>query len=173
MGMLLRIAGIQEESTVDGPGFRLAVFTQGCPHNCPGCHNPETHPFDGGELIDTDRLLEMLVENPLYKGVTFSGGEPFCQPEPLTHLAVQVHERGRNVVCYTGYTLEQLLDDKRPSVRGLLEQIDILVDGPYVESQRNLTLQFRGSANQRLIDLPQTLACGHIRLWIDPYYTEE
>jgi len=173
MGMLLRVAGIENESIVDGPGFRLAVFAQGCPHHCPGCHNPQTHPFEGGELMDIDRLVDMLAQNPMLQGITLSGGEPFCQPEPMAQLAAKVHRLGRNVVCYTGYTLEQLLKMDDPSVGELLRQIDILVDGPYIEQQRDLTLQFRGSANQRLIDLPATLASGEIRLWHDPYYTED
>ena len=168
--MELRIAGIENESIVDGPGFRLAVFAQGCPHHCPGCHNPQTHPFEGGQLMDTDDLLAMLDANPLLKGITLSGGEPFCQPEPMTELARETHGRGKDVVCFTGYTLEQLLAMDSDAVRGLLEQIDILIDGPYIEAQRDLTLLFRGSANQRLIDLPATLASGEIKLWHDPYW---
>ena len=168
--MELRISGIQNDSIVDGPGFRLAVFTQGCPHHCPGCHNPQTHSFEGGTLMDTDQLLEMLDGNPLLRGMTFSGGEPFCQPAPLALLAAQVHERGKDVVCYTGYTLDQLLTMPDPHIRALLEQVDILVDGPYIQEQRDLTLQFRGSSNQRLIDLPATLAGEEIRLWVDPYW---
>lgn len=171
--MELRLSGIQNESVVDGPGFRLAIFTQGCPHHCPGCHNPQTHPFEGGTLMDTDRLLDMLDRNPLLRGVTFSGGEPFCQPEPLALLAKQVHQRGKDVVCFTGYTLEQLLDMDNPHVRALLEQVDILIDGPYIQEQRDLTLQFRGSANQRLIDLPATLAGGEVTLWRDPNWDGE
>ncbi|MBE6765867.1 MAG: anaerobic ribonucleoside-triphosphate reductase activating protein [Ruminococcaceae bacterium] len=169
MGMTLRIAGIQEDSIVDGPGFRLAVFTQGCPHHCPGCHNPQTHPFDGGEFIDTDELLEKLSRNRLAKGITFSGGEPFCQPEPLAHLARQVHSIGKDVVCFTGFTLEQLQKMDDPHVHELLGLVDILIDGPYVEAERDLTLKFRGSANQRVIDLPETLKRGGICLWHDPY----
>lgn len=173
MGMELRVAGIQNESIVDGPGFRLAVFAQGCPHHCPGCHNPQTHPFEGGELMDTDQLLDILDSNPLLKGITLSGGEPFCQPEAMAELARQAHQRGKDVVCFTGYTLEQLLDTKDDAIRALLEQIDILIDGPYIEAQRDLTLLFRGSANQRLIDLPATLESGTICLWKDPYWDEE
>ncbi len=170
MGAQLRIAGIENESIVDGPGFRLAVFAQGCPHHCPGCHNPQTHPFEGGKLVDTDQLLDMLTANPLLSGITLSGGEPFCQPEAFALLAQQTHEKGKHVMCYTGYTLDQLLASEDTAIRSLLEHIDILVDGPYLEAQRDLTLQFRGSANQRLIDLPATLRSGEVILWKDPYW---
>lgn len=173
MGKILSIAGIQNDSVVDGPGFRLTVFTQGCPHKCPGCHNPQTHPFEGGSDMDTDEIFEMIKQNPLLRGVTLSGGEPFCQPEPLAQLAKQVHGIGKDVVCFTGYTLEQLLEKDNPFVKELLEQIDILIDGPYIEQQRNLSLLFRGSENQRLIDLPETLKSGSIKLWSDGYYEEE
>lgn len=171
--MELRIAGIESESIVDGPGFRLAVFAQGCPHHCPGCHNPQTHPFEGGQIMYTDELLAMLDKNPLLRGVTLSGGEPFCQPEAMAQLARQTHQRGKDVVCFTGYTLEQLLEMDDSNIRALLEQVDILIDGPYIEEQRDLTLLFRGSSNQRLIDLPKTLADGQIHLWRDPYWDGE
>lgn len=171
--MELRIAGIEPESIVDGPGFRLAVFAQGCPHHCPGCHNPQTHPFEGGKIMYTDELLAMLDKNPLLRGVTLSGGEPFCQPEAMAQLARQTHQRGKDVVCFTGYTLEQLLEMDDSNIRALLEQVDILIDGPYIEEQRDLTLLFRGSSNQRLIDLPKTLADGQIHLWRDPYWDGE
>lgn len=94
MNTLLRIAGVEEESIVDGPGFRYAIFTQGCPHHCPGCQNPQTHPFDGGRPVDIGELFAAVCEDPLLKGVTFSGGEPFCQPAPLAELARRVHARG-------------------------------------------------------------------------------
>ncbi|MGN1014999.1 MAG: anaerobic ribonucleoside-triphosphate reductase activating protein [Butyricicoccus sp.] len=160
----LRIAGIIDESIVDGPGIRFVIFTQGCPHHCEGCHNPQTHPFDGGEQMDTQELLERMRINPLLSGVTFSGGEPFCQPEPLTELAKQLHGMGKTVMAYSGYTFEQLrdADDSR---RALLEQCDILVDGPFVLSLRDTLLRFRGSSNQRLIDVPNSLASGEVVLW--------
>ena len=104
----LRISGIVEESIVDGPGLRYVVFTQGCPHHCPGCHNPQTHDFDGGEFRDTDDILRQFMENPLLSGITFSGGEPFVQAEPLCHLADAVHAAGKNVYAYSGYTCEEL-----------------------------------------------------------------
>lgn len=167
MGEKIQVAGLQDDSIVDGPGFRFVVFTQGCPHRCPGCHNPQTHPFEGGETADTDEILERIRSNPLLKGVTFSGGEPFCQPGPLAHLARQVHAMGRDVACYTGYTLEQLLEKQEgdPQIRALLEQVDLLIDGPFLQEQKDLTLLFRGSANQRLIRLQPTLETGRVVLW--------
>lgn len=154
----LRIAGVVAESIVDGPGFRYVIFTQGCPHRCPGCQNPQTHAFDGGTDIDTAVLLGEILHDPLLAGVTFSGGEPFCQPEPLITLAEQIRAHDLTVMAYSGYTFEQLLRHENPEVHRLLALCDVLVDGRYEESQRDLTLRFRGSRNQRLIDVPRSLA---------------
>lgn len=150
----LRVSGIVEESVVDGPGVRFVVFTQGCEHHCPGCHNPHTHALDGGTMMETDAILARFDEDPLLSGITFSGGEPFLQPEPLAVLAEAVHARGKEVMIYSGFTFEQLLDrgEREPAVRRLLDQADWLVDGPYVASRRNLELDFRGSDNQRLLN---------------------
>lgn len=147
---------------MDGKGIRYVIFTQGCPHHCPGCHNPQTHDFAGGYLADTDKLLDELRQNPLLKGVTFSGGEPFCQPAPLAELAEKIHALGLDVTVYSGFTYEQLVDKRDPAVDALLRQADVLVDGRYEEDQRDLTLRFRGSSNQRVIDLNRTRAEGHI-----------
>lgn len=154
MSHTLRIAGLEEESIVDGPGLRLAVFVQGCTHNCPGCHNPQTHPLDGGRLMEAEEILRIFLADPLLSGITFSGGEPFLQPEPLVWLARKVHEAHKNVVAYSGYTCEELLEkgEKDPHVAELLEETDYLVDGPYVERLRDLELEFRGSSNQRFLD---------------------
>lgn len=148
-----RICGIVEESIVDGPGLRYVVFAQGCTRACPGCHNPQTHPLDGGSWMETDDLLAQFRENPLLAGMTISGGEPFLQAGPLAALAEGVHAAGRTVMIYTGHLFEELLDmaDKDPAVRRLLDAADILVDGPYVEAERDLELEFRGSANQRVL----------------------
>ena len=150
----LRVSGIVEESVVDGPGVRFVVFTQGCEHHCPDCHNSHTHALDGGTMMPTDAILARFDEDPLLSGITFSGGEPFLQPEALADLAEAVHARGKDVMVYSGFTFEQLLEQEGqdPAVRRLLEQADILVDGPYVESRRNLELEFRGSDNQRLLN---------------------
>jgi len=153
MACELRIAGIEPESVVDGEGIRYVVFVQGCPHRCPGCHNPETHPFDGGRVADIQELFEEIRENPLLKGVTFSGGEPFCQPKPLAELARLVHGIGKDVTTYTGYLYEELLNMQDPDVANLLAQTDTLIDGPFILAERDLTLPFRGSRNQRIIQL--------------------
>ncbi|MBB5263222.1 anaerobic ribonucleoside-triphosphate reductase activating protein [Catenibacillus scindens] len=155
MGFKLKISGIIDESIVDGPGLRFTVFTQGCPHRCQGCHNPQTHDFDGGSWMDTDEIMARFDEDPLLAGMTFSGGEPFCQPEPLWELARQVKARGKNIVIYSGYTFDQLKEMavKDEWVEKLLRMCDLLVDGPYVEGLRDLDLLFRGSSNQRILDI--------------------
>ena len=151
--MKIRIAGITEDSIVDGPGLRLTVFVQGCPHNCKGCHNPETHRFDGGQLMDTSDIIAKMDANPLLDGITLSGGEPFRQVSGCIELAMAAHVRGLNVWCYTGYTVEAIMQGRNPGMRKLLKHIDVLVDGPYIESHRTLELPWRGSTNQRIITL--------------------
>ena len=158
----LRISGIIRESVVDGPGIRFVVFTQGCPHHCPGCHNPVTHPFEGGKIVETERILTEIDKNPLLKGVTLSGGEPFCQPEPLAELAKGIHARGMDVMTYSGYTFEQLLEkgETESGISALLEETDILVDGRFIEAEKSLLLKFRGSKNQRILDIKESLKRG-------------
>ncbi len=158
----LRISGIVRESVVDGPGIRFVVFTQGCPHHCPGCHNPGTHPFDGGKLVETGQILAEIDKNPLLKGVTLSGGEPFCQPGPLAELAREAHRRGLDVITYSGYTLEQLLEKEgeEPDIGAFLRETDFLVDGRFLEAEKSLLLKFRGSKNQRILDVKESLARG-------------
>ncbi|MDY6267467.1 MAG: anaerobic ribonucleoside-triphosphate reductase activating protein [Selenomonadaceae bacterium] len=164
--MRLQIAGIVDDSIVDGDGCRLTVFVQGCPRACPGCQNPETQPMAGGRTIDTAAILQQMAENPILSGITFSGGEPFLQPAPLADLARVVHQRGLDVWSYTGFTLEELLEraEKDKATRALLKELDVLVDGPYEEAQRDLTLHFRGSRNQRVIDMKKTRKAGRIVL---------
>ncbi|MGI6174073.1 MAG: anaerobic ribonucleoside-triphosphate reductase activating protein [Christensenellales bacterium] len=156
--MLIRIAGTVNDSIVDGAGFRYAVFTQGCAHHCPGCHNPETQPFDGGKVVDTDDLIREFSENPLLDGITLSGGEPFEQPEPCAVLCDAAHEIGLSVWAYSGYTFEQLMEDDKK--KKLLEKTDILIDGPFILAERTLEARFRGSRNQRAIDVKQSLKEG-------------
>ncbi|WP_313757340.1 anaerobic ribonucleoside-triphosphate reductase activating protein [Tissierella sp.] len=151
----IRIAGIEEESIVDGPGIRLVVFTQGCSHNCIGCHNPETHSFYGGKLIDIDDIVNMIIQNPLLDGITLSGGEPFEQATECSILAEKVKNMGLNVVTYTGYTFEEIL--RNDKFRELLLQTDILIDGKFDISKKSMMLQFRGSTNQRIIDVKKYL----------------
>lgn len=162
----IRIAGVVRESIVDGPGLRFTVFCQGCPHHCEGCHNMATHDFSGGYDCEISRILEAIDENPLLDGVTFSGGEPMCQPEAFYNLAVQVKERGLNIVTYTGFTYEELITmgESNIGVKKLMGLTDILVDGRFILEERDLTLPFRGSANQRLIDMNLTRELGKLTL---------
>lgn len=165
---LLRVAGTVGESIVDGPGIRYVIFTQGCPHHCPGCHNPETHDFAAGQEVDTDTLLADIRRNPLVAGVTFSGGEPFAQAEALLSLAKALRGDGRHLMAYTGYTFEELLELPEAAVEALLRTLDILVDGRFVQAQRSLDLRFRGSANQRVLDVPRSLEEG-AAVWAEGY----
>jgi len=160
--MHIRLAGLVPESYVDGPGIRFTIFVQGCPHNCEGCHNPETHDFGGGRVADTDRIYNKIKQFPLVKGVTYSGGEPFCQPEPLAELGEKLKADGYHLMSYSGWTFEQLLakSEREPQVKRLLGLLDVLVDGRFVLAERTLELHYRGSRNQRLIDVPKSLEKG-------------
>ncbi len=156
----LRLAGVIRESIVDGPGLRMTIFTQGCPHNCEGCHNPQTHDFKGGYISHPENILKAIDEDPLLRGVTFSGGEPFMQPEALAQLAEEIHKRGLDVLTYTGFTFEQIIDSGDDRKLALLKQTDYLVDGKFVLALRSLELHFRGSSNQRIIDVKRSLEEG-------------
>lgn len=158
----LKIAGVIDESIVDGPGIRYVVFVQGCPHRCEGCHNPQTHDFEGGTEADIEKILAEIDADPMISGVTFSGGEPFCQAQQLCELADQVKLRKKNLMIYSGYTYEQLVEMSKEDagVKHLLETADRLIDGPFVLAERDLELSFRGSRNQRYIDLAATRAAG-------------
>lgn len=163
--MDIRLAGIEPESIVDGPGYRLAVFVQGCPHGCPGCHNPGTHDPAGGYLSDTAEIIGKLGKDPLVRGVTLTGGEPMMQPAALCEIAEAAHKNGLNVWCYTGYTLEALKRENDPERMRLLAQVDVLVDGPYIARERSLDLLYCGSKNQRLIDMNRTRGAGKVCLF--------
>ena len=154
-GEELILAGITEDSIVDGPGIRTTFYCQGCPHHCPGCHNPETWSFEGGYDCEIDKIINAMDENPLLDGITLSGGDPLYQPEASYSLASRVKEKGLNVVVFTGYTYEELMELQKedPWVGKLLEVTDILIDGRYEKDLRDLTLLFRGSQNQRVIDM--------------------
>lgn len=158
--MKIRIADIVQDSIVDGPGIRLTVFTQGCPHHCKGCHNPGTWDYDGGKLVDTDEIIAMMDANPLLDGITLSGGEPLLHTADCLTLAKAAKKRKLNVWLYTGYTWE--IASQVSTVQALLRYVDVLVDGPYIESQRTLELPWRGSRNQRLIDVQASLKTGHV-----------
>lgn len=153
----IRIAGVVRESIVDGPGLRFVVFAQGCPHHCKGCHNQSTHDFNGGYECDISKIINEIDKNPLISGVTFSGGEPFCQAGEFCELAQEIKSRGLDIIAYSGYTFEDLMEKSKEdeSVKGLLKIIDHLVDGPFIQEERDLTLDFRGSRNQRFLDMKE------------------
>ena len=150
--MLIRVAGLVPESFVDGDGIRFAIFMQGCLRNCEGCHNPDTHALDGGQLIDTQEIIAAIKKNSLLDGITLTGGEPLLQVAAANELALAAKSFGLNVWCYTGYIFEELPAEAAP----LLKNVDVLIDGPFIESQRDLNLQFRGSRNQRIIDVKKS-----------------
>ena len=158
--LTIRIADIVQDSIVDGPGIRMVIFTQGCPHHCAGCHNPHTHDPDGGRVVNVDDVVDQMRGNPLLDGITFSGGEPFEQKAEVMYIANAAHRLGLNVWCYTGWTWEEIMRD--PRKRGLLAYIDVLVDGRFVFAQRSLSLKWRGSANQRVIDVTESLFNGQV-----------
>lgn len=158
--MKIRLASsIQIDSIVDGPGVRAVIWTQGCPHKCPGCHNPITHSMKDGYLEDINNLKDELSNMEGQTGITFSGGDPMVQPEACLELAKHCKSLGLNIWCYTGYTYEQLLDMsvKNPNIKYLLDEIDVLVDGKFILEDKSLTLKYKGSKNQRIIDMPKTL----------------
>ncbi len=163
---ILRIAGIENDSIVDGPGIRMTIFVQGCPHACEGCHNPQTWDFHGGMDMSIDAIMARVCSNPLLDGVTFSGGEPFCQAKKLARLGKLIKEKGLNIITYTGYTYEELTDQANDhnGFSELLGITDILIDGKFILAQKDLTLKFRGSANQRIIDVRKTREEGKIVL---------
>lgn len=168
--MRISLSGVTGDSIVDGPGLRLTIFTQGCLHHCPGCHNPQTHDPEGGSWADTEDILAAAAENPLLDGITLSGGDPFLQPVPCLALAEGAHKIGLNVWTYTGYTWEALWEENAPEKIALLKETDVLVDGPFLLAERSLELQFCGSRNQRLIDVKKSLAEGKVVLWEKPKY---
>ncbi len=152
---MLSILQILEDTTVDGPGFRTAIYAAGCPNACPGCHNPESWDIRHGHPMSTEEILNKVLEDP-FADVTFSGGDPMFQPEGFAELAQAIKEKShKNIWCYTGYTFEQLLAN--PRQRRLLQHIDVLVDGRFRQELRDESLHFRGSSNQRLIDVPASL----------------
>ena len=168
--MKIQIAGTVNDSIVDGPGLRYAIFVQGCSHRCPGCHNPETHDPHGGHEEETDNLIARMKKNPLLSGITLSGGEPMEQPVPCLELAKAAHENRLNVWCYTGYTWEELIRQNHSDRMALLNQVDVLVDGPFLKDQKSLELNYCGSKNQRLINVPASLKEGKAVLWTPPVW---
>lgn len=160
--MKIKVSSVINDSIVDGPGIRLAVFTQGCSHKCPSCHNPQTHDINGGKETTTERIVEIMSQNPLLDGVTLTGGDPFVQPKECSEIAKSAHKLGLNVWTYTGYTYEELLKSGNPEFVRLLNNTDVLIDGRFLINQRSLELKFRGSKNQRVIDMNKTRETGCI-----------
>lgn len=154
--MVINLAGLIEESIVDGPGFRMSVFTQGCPFHCPGCHNPETWSFEGGKKYTVDDLRKIWRANPLIEGITLSGGEPTAQKEAVLQIIKAANEDGLNAIMYSGHTLEELVALNDLTINEILEKIILLIDGRFILEQRTLNLPFRGSKNQRVIDMIET-----------------
>lgn len=159
---MLYILDIVEDTTVDGPGFRTSVYCAGCPNRCAGCHNPQSWDITNGRPMSTSDILDIILADP-FADVTFSGGDPMFQPEGFTELAVAIKSNSdKNIWCFTGFLYENLL--KNSAQKELLQHIDVLVDGPFVEALRDEQLRFRGSSNQRVIDVPRSLACGEVVL---------
>ncbi len=160
---MIRILNILHDTTVDGPGFRTSIYCAGCGHHCPGCHNPQSWDFEAGRGMTVDELMQEIMSDP-FADVTFSGGDPFYQAEAFARLARRIKAETRKTIwAYTGFLYENLLQN--PAHRNLLEQLDVLVDGPFIQSLRGEDLLFRGSSNQRLIDVPASLRAGEVVLW--------
>ena len=160
----VRLSGIAYESLVNGPGMRRVFFAQGCRHNCKGCFNPDTHDFNGGENRNMDELIEAVLENPMLRGVTFSGGDPWEQADKFAYMAKVFKENKLSVWSYTGYTYEYILEhkDERNGWNELLNNIDVLVDGRFEEENMEEGLKFRGSSNQRIIDVKESIKQGNV-----------
>lgn len=165
--MKIRLASpLQIDSIVDGAGIRTVVWTQGCGHACPGCHNPETHSFDAGQLYDIEEIKRQIDELQNQDGITFSGGDPMYQPEACNEIAKYAKEKGLNIWCYTGFTFEKLIEKAKcdPTYLEFLKNIDVLIDGPFILNKKSLNVIFRGSTNQRLIDVQKSLENNKIEL---------
>lgn len=167
MNKNIRLSGIAYESLVNGPGMRRVFFSQGCKHNCKGCFNPETHDFNGGEEKNMDELIKDVLEEPFLKGVTFSGGDPFEQADEFAYMAKKFKENGLNVWSYTGYTYEYILEhkDEHKGWSELIKYLDVLVDGKFEEDKKEEGLKFKGSSNQRIIDVTNSLKKNKIVIW--------
>ncbi|MGN1281954.1 MAG: anaerobic ribonucleoside-triphosphate reductase activating protein [Succinivibrio sp.] len=158
----LRIAGVVQESVVDGPGIRYVVFTQGCPFHCKGCHNVQAQSMSGGIDVTLDVLYEEIKNNPLVKGITFSGGEPFIQARALAVFAKELKAEGYSLWAYSGFTYDKLVNDFIR--KDLLQYLDVVVDGPFVLAKKSLDLDFRGSSNQRIIDVQKSISQNNVVL---------
>lgn len=166
MDNTVRLSGIAYESLVNGPGMRRVIFSQGCTHNCKGCFNPDTHDFNGGELRDMNEIIEDIRNTPFLKGVTFSGGDPLDQAREFAYLGKEIKKLGLNIWCYTGYKFEDILKNKEKldGLEELLRYIDVLVDGKFEEKNKVEGLRYRGSSNQRIIDIKDSLELGEVQV---------
>lgn len=157
----MNIAGFYDESISNGLGWRAVLFVSGCPHHCPGCHNKEAQDFNYGEKFNEEEILEKIKNNSILKGITISGGEPLCREnvKDVCNFIKDVKKvrENFNVWCYSGYTLDELINRKDEDTMECLNQIDVLVDGRFKENLKDPTLKFRGSSNQRILDLKNTL----------------
>jgi len=160
---MIRYAQILPQSVVDGPGLRVVCFLQGCPHRCEGCHNPRLQPGEGGITLAAEQLADLMQQyfTPLHRGVTFSGGEPLAQPDALLTVIKRLQRvlPRIDIWVYTGYVFEEVRHF------AVMRHIDVLVDGPFAQKERDLSLAFRGSRNQRLIDVPQSIPNERVVLW--------
>ena len=163
----IRLNDIISESIVDGFGLRFVIFTQGCKLRCLNCHNPKTHDLNGGKIVSVDEIRSKWKKNPIIHGITISGGEPFLQPSSVRKLVELAILDGLDVICYSGYTYEALRARNCSDTNYILDHADYLIDGPYVHQLRNLNLLFRGSSNQRIIDLKKTKLMGQLVLYKD------
>lgn len=166
MKKTIRLSGIAYESLVNGPGMRRVYFSQGCKHNCLGCFNPDTHDFYGGEELHMDNLIEDALNNPMLKGITFSGGDPLERASEFAYMAKAFKKSGLNIWCYTGYTFEDVLENMKlnKGLKELIQNIDVLVDGKFDISKKDESLRFRGSSNQRVIDIKKSLEVEKVKL---------
>ncbi|ACD52202.1 ribonucleoside-triphosphate reductase activating protein [Clostridium botulinum] len=164
MDKKIRLSGIAYESLVNGPGIRRVFFSQGCNHNCKGCFNPDTHDFNGGEERNIDELIEDVLCNPMIKGITFSGGDPFERADEFSYMAKIFKENNKNIWCYTGYTFEYINDnlERNKGWKDLINNLDVLVDGKFEEDKKEDGLKFKGSSNQRIIDVKESLKSNKV-----------
>ena len=162
---MISVLSIIEDTVVDGPGFRTSIYCAGCRHECPGCQNKQSWDFDGGHAMSTEEIM-LVIESDPYANVTFTGGDPMYQPEGFAELARAIRQRTKKTIwCYTGFTFEALMTN--PRQKALLELLDVLVDGPFIKSLRDETIRFRGSSNQRLIDVKRSIQEGKVIEWND------
>ena len=168
-------ADLQTDSIVDGPGLRAVLWTQGCGHKCKGCQNPQTWDFNGGGLVPIKAVKDAIDELEYHTGLTLSGGDPMYQVPACLEIIKYARKKGLNIWVYTGFTWEEILKlaEKKPIYREFLDKIDVLVDGRFKIEERDLNLLFRGSRNQRLIDVPKTLEKKEIVLLDEKAYNEE